>query len=104
MRQVLLPYGVEGTKVADTVPGWAGLALVVETMRASLDLPTIIKEEVHIRRRAGGHSEVEMIEAVVTLLASGGQCIDGMSVLRADRGLCRRMQRGVFSMNFTTRG
>ncbi|MCK6557458.1 transposase, partial [Candidatus Binatia bacterium] len=92
MKQGLLPYGVEVVEAADTVTGRAGLPLVVETMRA-LGVAGIIEDELSIRRRARGHSEVQMIEALVLLLASGGECLDDINGLRADQGLCRLLDR-----------
>ena len=92
MKQALLPYGVEVIAAADTVTARAGLPLVVDTMRA-LGLAGIIKEEVSIRQRARGRDEVQMIEALVLLMASGGECLDDITVRRADQGLCRLLDR-----------
>ncbi len=92
MKQALLPYGVEVIAAADTVTARAGLPLVVDTMRA-LGLAGIIEDEVSIRQRARGRDEVQMIEALVVLMASGGECIDDINVLRADQGLCRLLDR-----------
>lgn len=88
----MLPYGVEVTEEADAVTARSGLALVVETMRA-LGLSRAIAEAVKIRERGGGYSETEKVEAVVLLLASGGECLDDLNVLKADRGLCRLLGR-----------
>lgn len=92
MKQGLLAYGVEVVEAADTVTARAGLPLVVETMRA-LGVAGIIKDELSIRQRARGHNEVHMIEALVLLLASGGECLDDINGLRADQGLCRLLDR-----------
>lgn len=92
MKQRPLPYVVEVVPEADTVTGRAGLALVVDTMRA-LGLAAMTQEQLKIRQRARGTGEVEMIEALVVLMASGGECIDDINVLRADHGLCRLLGR-----------
>jgi hypothetical protein len=92
MRQELLPYGVEVVEAADTVTARGGLPLVVETMRA-LGLAEIIKDCVRVRQRASGRDEVQMIEGLVLLMASGGECLDDSNVLRADKGLCRLLDR-----------
>src|SRR5207247_2992180 len=52
-----------------------------------------IKHHVRIRQRARGRDEVAMIEAMVMLLAAGGECLDDLAVLRADQGLCRLLDR-----------
>ena len=92
MKQELLPYGVEVVEAADTVTARGGLPLVVETMRA-LGLTEIIKDCVSVRQRASGRDEVAMIEGLVLLMASGGECLDDSNVLRSDKGLCRLLER-----------
>ena len=79
-----------------------GLALAVEAMRA-LGVSRAIKHQVRIRRRARGHDEVAMIEAMVMLLAAGGECLDDMAVLRGDQGLCRLLDRELPSPDATRR-
>jgi hypothetical protein len=96
MKQGLLPYRVEVVEEADAVTARGGLPLVVEAMRA-LGVSRAIKQHVRIRQRASGSDEVAMIEALVMLLAAGGECIDDMAVLRADQGLCRLLERELAS-------
>ena len=88
----LLPYVVEVGARADTLTGRAGLPLVVETLRA-LGLERVIEAEVRVRQRASGYTEVEKLEALVLLLAAGGDCLDDIAVLQADAGLCRLLGR-----------
>lgn len=92
MTQGILPYVVELAERSDTVTGRAGLPLVLETMRG-LALDHAISEHVRLRERASGYSEVEKIEALVLLLASGGECVDDIRVLQADPGLLRLLDR-----------
>jgi hypothetical protein len=92
MKQGVLPYGVEVVEEAGAVTARGGLPLVVEAMRA-LGVSRALKEHVRIRQRARGTNEVAMIEALIMLLAGGGECIDDMAVLRADHGLCRLLDR-----------
>ncbi|MGH8701292.1 MAG: IS1380 family transposase [Burkholderiales bacterium] len=94
MKQGLLPYGVEVVEEAGAVTARGGLALAVEAMRA-LGVSQAIKHNVGIRRRARGSNEVAMIEALIMLLAAGGECVDDMAVLRADQGLCRLLDRAL---------
>ncbi len=92
MSQGLLPYTIEVVERADTVTGRAGLPLVLETMRA-LRLDQAIAQHVHVRERQSGYSEAERIEALVLLLAAGGDCLDDIAVLQADGGLGRLLGR-----------
>ncbi len=86
--QGVLPYVVETTHRSDAITAHAGLPLVVETMRG-LGLEAAIRQHVRVRERQRGFSEARKIEALVMLMASGGDCIDDIEVLRADPGLCR---------------
>ena len=92
MSQGLLPYAVEVIADGGTVTGRAGLPLVLETMRA-LGLDRGIAEHVHVRERQSGYPETEKVEALVLLLAAGGECLDDIRVLQADAGLTRLLNR-----------
>ena len=94
MSHGLLPYEVEVGLRADTLTGRAGLPLVVETLRA-LGLERVIEGAVRVRQRASGYTEVEKVEALVLLLAAGGDCVDDMAVLQADAGLGRLLGRAL---------
>ena len=86
--QGVLGFEIDPTGEVDDVTARSGLPLVVETMRA-LGVDEAVTERVHVRRRRSGFTEVEMVEAFVLLLASGGECLDDFSVLGGDRGLLR---------------
>ena len=92
MNQGLLPYTVEVVPDADGLTSRAGLPLVLETMRA-LGLDHAIAQHVHVRERQSGYGEAEKIEALVLLLAAGGDCLDDIAVLQADGGLGRLLGR-----------
>lgn len=87
-KQGVLPYIIEILKRSDAITALAGLPLVVETMRA-LGLGRLVREHVHVRKRERGYSETKQIEAFVQLMASGGECIEDIEILKADAGLCR---------------
>jgi hypothetical protein len=92
MSQGLLPYTVETVPDLEGLTSRAGLPLVLETMRA-LGLPRVIREHVHLRERQSGYTEAEKLEALVLLLAAGGDCLDDIAVLQADGGLGRLLAR-----------
>jgi len=92
MSQGLLPYTVDVVERADTMTGRAGLPLVLETVRA-LGLEQAIAAHLHVRERQSGYTETEKREALVLLLAAGGDCFDDIRVLQADAGLSRLLDR-----------
>jgi hypothetical protein len=63
-----------------------GLPLVVETMRA-LALDEVAGAELPAPDRARGFSPVQKLEAIVTLLAAGGDRVEDIRVLGEDEGL-----------------
>lgn len=90
--QGVLGFELDPTGEVDDVTARAGVPLVVETMRA-LGLDGAISEHVRVRQRRSGFSEVDLVEAFVVLLASGGECLDDFSVLGADQGLLRLLEK-----------
>ena len=92
MSQGLLPYTVEVVEAVDGLTSRAGLPLVLETRRA-LGLPRVIREHVHLRARQRGYTEAEQLEALVVLLAAGGDGLADIGVLPAAGGLGRLLER-----------
>jgi DDE family transposase len=92
MNQGLLPYTVEVVPDGAGLTGRAGLPLVLETLRA-LGLDEAIAQHVRVRERQSGYTETEKVEALVLLLAAGGDCLDDIAVLQADGGLGRLLGR-----------
>jgi Transposase DDE domain group 1 len=84
----LLPYAIELVDDDATLTAHAGLPLVLETMRA-LGLSDELDRTLGIRRRNSGATDAEKVEAIVLLMAAGGDCADDIEVLRADKGLMR---------------
>src|SRR5262249_18045982 len=66
----------------------AGLPLVLETMRA-LGVSEVLDGSLGIRQRKSGATDAEKAEALVLLMAAGGESVDDIEVLRADKGLQR---------------
>lgn len=87
-RQTILPYRLEVTALNDGLTSHAGLPLVGETMRA-LELDRATYERLHLQQRNGGLTDYQKVEAIVVLMAAGGDCYDDMAVLRSDEGLQR---------------
>ena len=91
-RQGILPYEVQVTEKVGQVTARGGLPLVVETMRG-LGLDRAINKHLHTSRRNSGYREVEKVEALLLLIAAGGDCLDDIRTLQADEGLCRLLGR-----------
>jgi hypothetical protein len=87
-RTGLLPYTIEIVEDADAVTAHAGLPLVIETMR-KLGVSAKLDEELGLRQRNHGATDSAKAEAMVLLMAAGGDCISDIDVLRADKGLQR---------------
>src|SRR5512134_3273403 len=92
MSHGLLPYTIETVPDGAGLTSRAGLPLVLETMHA-LGLPRAIRTHIHLRERQSGYTETQKLEALVLLLAAGGDCLDDIAVLQGDGGLGRLLGR-----------
>ena len=63
-----------------------GLPLVLDTMRIT-GVSAAIEQELHFRKRQSGYSERELLEAMVLLIAVGGECMEEIAALGEDRAL-----------------
>lgn len=72
----------------ENVTARAGLPLIIETMRA-LGLDDVARAHLPKPKRDSGFSPVEKLEALVTLIAAGGDRIEDVRILSEDRGLMR---------------
>ena len=84
-RQGILPFVMEQAK-RDDVTARAGLPLVVETMRA-LGVKELAGSELPQPKRQRGFAPEQKLEALVTLMAAGGDRVEDVRVLAEDKGL-----------------
>jgi len=84
-RQGILPFVLEPAARTD-VTARAGLPLVVETMRA-LGVDEVACATLPQPKRRRGFAPVHKLEALVTLLAAGGDRVEDVRVLAEDKGL-----------------
>jgi DDE family transposase len=84
-RQGILPFVMEQTE-RDDVTARAGLPLVVETMRA-LGVDEVAASELPQPKRQRGFVPEQKLEAIVTLIAAGGDRMEDARVLAEDKGL-----------------
>jgi hypothetical protein len=84
-RQGILPFVLKQAKRAG-VTARAGLPLVVETMRA-LGVEELAGAALPPPQRQRGFAPAQKLEAIVTLLAAGGDRVEDVRVLAEDKGL-----------------
>ena len=54
-----------------------------------MGLPAVVEQAVAVTQRDRGYPDWEMLESFVLLIAGGGECVEDLTVLKADRGLVR---------------
>jgi len=84
-RQGILPFVLELAK-RDDVTARVGLPLVVETMRA-MGLDELAAKALPEPKRERGFAPEHKLEAIVTLIAAGGDRMEDVRVLSEDKGL-----------------
>jgi len=86
-QQGMLPFMVqEGDR--EEVTGRVGLTLVVEAARA-LGLDELVAQKLKVSRRRRGASEYDKLEALMLLIAAGGDRVEDIRVLGKDNALLR---------------
>lgn len=84
-RQGILSFVIEQAK-RDDITARAGLPLVVETMRA-LGLEQVAAQELVQPKRQRGFAPEQKLEAIVMLIAAGGDRMEDIRVLAEDKGM-----------------
>lgn len=84
-RQGILPFVLKPAKRTE-LTARAGLPLVVETMRA-LGVDKVAGSTLPQPKRRRGFAAAHKLEALVTLLAAGGDRVEDVRVLAEDKGL-----------------
>ncbi|MGH9669504.1 MAG: IS1380 family transposase [Terriglobales bacterium] len=78
----------------EAVTAHAGLPLVVEAARA-VRLEEVVAAELTLAKRQRGFSEAEKLEALILLVASGGDRVEDIRILAEDQGLGRLLDRAL---------
>ena len=91
-QQGRLSFEYEVEEDDGAVTSYGGLPLIIDVLR-SQGVDRSIRNHLHVRERACDHDDVAMVEALVLLFAAGGDCMDDMKMLAADKGLCRLLER-----------
>ena len=90
-RQGILPFVIELGE-DEQVTARAGLPLIVEALHA-VRLDEVIDERLAVGRRDRLYSTLEKVEALVLLVAAGGDRIEDVRILSEDKGLLRLLDR-----------
>ncbi len=90
-RQGILPFVIRHGS-GEEVTAHAGLPLVVEALRA-VRLEEVVEAQLNVAKRQRGFSETEKLEALILLVASGGDRIEDIRILAEDQGLLRLLDR-----------
>lgn len=90
-RQGILPFVIRHGN-GDEVTAHAGLPLVVEAARA-VRLDEVVETHVQVAKRQRGFSATEKLEALLLLVAGGGERIEDVRMLAEDQGLARLLDR-----------
>ncbi len=90
-RQGILPFVIRHGN-GEEVTAHAGLPLVVEAMRA-VRLEEVVEAQLIVAKRQRGFAETEKLEALILLVASGGDRIEDIRILAEDQGLGRLLDR-----------
>jgi hypothetical protein len=91
MPQGLLPYKYEEETHHGGMTGLAGLPLYLDLARA-LGLPESIERNLSFRP-SQGWTDSQMILSLMLLALAGGECVDDLRMLEADKGFCRLLER-----------
>jgi hypothetical protein len=87
VSQGLLSFNLIKDTDRSVVTSFSGLPLAIETMRA-LKVHEAAGRFLRIKQRDSGlYTEAEYVESFVSLLVSGGTCLEDLERLRADAGL-----------------
>lgn len=87
ITQGILPFKLINDDTREVITSFAGVPLVLETMRA-MKIPQMVRNNLKVKQMNKGiYSENDYVESFISLYASGGECIDDIERLRADSGL-----------------
>ena len=87
LSEGILPFKLIPDAYKSIVASFAGLPLIVETMR-SLKMHFLIDRILHAKKRQSGtYSESDCVESFISLVAAGGSRLDDFARMQSDRGL-----------------
>jgi len=91
MPQGVLPYKYEEDKNDSALTSLAGLPLYLD-LAGVLGLRESIERHLSFRP-SQGWSDSRMILSLMLLALAGGECVNDLKILEADKGFCRLLER-----------
>jgi hypothetical protein len=91
-QQGRLKFEYELSTEESSVTSFGGLPIILDVLRA-LGASESVRRNVTVAERPRKHDEAWVVEALVMLLAAGGDCLDDIDVLRGDKALERLVER-----------
>lgn len=91
MPQGILPYKYEEEKRDSDMTAIAGLPLYLD-LAFALGLPQSIERNLSLRPHQGW-TDSQMVLSLMFLTLAGGECVDDLKILEADKGFCRILKR-----------
>lgn len=91
MPQGVLPYKYEEDKSDSAITSLAGLPLYLD-LAGALGLRESIERHLSFRP-SQGWSDSRMILSLMLLALAGGECVNDLKILEADKGFCRLLER-----------
>ena len=92
MPQGVIPFHYEEEKSNSGITALAGLPVYMDLLE-KVGLSKIISKHLDLRKKSNSWSDVEQITALLLLNIIGGDCVEDIDKLNADRGLCRLLKQ-----------
>ena len=91
-RQGVYPIQYEEEKGVQELTQRAGLPLYLELADVS-GLLRAVQKYIRVRENSQGWTDAQVIGSLILLNVAGGESVDDLKILEADRGLCRILRR-----------
>lgn len=91
MTQGALPFKYEGEERTGGLTSLGGLPIYMEALH-QMGLKKWVEKHVQLREMQGW-KDWQMVTSIMLLNIAGGECVDDLSILSADEGFCRVLER-----------
>jgi hypothetical protein len=95
-RESLLPILLEEDPTESAVTSFSGLLPYLDLWKR-LGMPQTVDSQVHICGAAQGWMDRQIVQSIILLNLSGGDCVTDIDKLEADAGLCAMFRAGEFA-------
>lgn len=91
MTQGLLPFKYLESKKSKDFTGLSGLLLYLELFKL-MGFERVISNNIQVKKGSQGWSDEQIIQSLILLNLSGGDCVDDIAKLEHDDGFCRILE------------